>query len=71
MVAAIGVPDRLLNPKEVAAWLGVNPAWVLDHGSGRRRPQLPSAKLGKVVRFRREDVEKFIQECSRIRGAAA
>ena len=65
------MPERLLTPKEVAVWLGVAPPWVLDHASGRRRPQLPSVKLGKVVRFRREDIEKFIQECCRTRGAAA
>ena len=64
-------PERLLTPKEVAGWLGVSVAWVLDHGSGRRRPCLPSVKLGKAVRFRREDVAKFIEECCRTRGVAA
>jgi excisionase family DNA binding protein len=61
--------DRLLTPKEVAETLGVSVAWVLDHSS-RRRPLLPSVKLGKAVRFRREEVEEFIRECARIKGAA-
>jgi predicted DNA-binding transcriptional regulator AlpA len=50
----------------VAEWLGVSPAWVLDHASGRHRPYLPSVKLGKAVRFRREDVEQFIEDCLRL-----
>jgi len=65
------VPESLLTPKAVGEWLGVSVSWVLDHASGRRRPHLPSVKLGKAVRFRREDVEKFIQECVRNSEAAA
>lgn len=61
------MPESLLTPKQVADWLGISVAWVLDHAS-RRRPHLPSVKLGKVVRFRREDVEQFIAECVRISG---
>ena len=60
--------ERLLTPKEVAEILGVSVAWVLDHSS-RRRPLFPSVKLGKPVRFRRGEVEEFIRECARIRGA--
>jgi len=63
-------PERLLTPVEVAEWLGVSGAWVLDHAT-RRRPMLKSVKLGKAVRFRREDVEEFISECMRIQGANA
>jgi excisionase family DNA binding protein len=63
--------ERLLLPKEVAEWLGVSVSWVLDHAIGRRRPCLPSVKLGKIVRFRREDVQRFIEECVRMRGVAA
>jgi excisionase family DNA binding protein len=63
-------PERLLTPGEVAEILSVSIAWVLDHSS-RRRPHLPSVKLGKAVRFRRMDVEAFIVECARLRGSAA
>ena len=63
-------PERLLTPREVADILAVSTAWVLDHSS-RRRPHLPSVKLGKAVRFRRTDVEEFIRECSRMKGATA
>lgn len=63
-------PERLLTPREVAEILSVSVPWVLDHAS-RRRPILPSVKLGKAVRFRREQVEQFIEECARMKGAAA
>jgi len=62
--------ERLLTPKEVAELLAVSTAWVLDHSS-RRRPRLASVKLGKAVRFRRADVEEFIRECARMKGAVA
>jgi excisionase family DNA binding protein len=65
------VPERLLTPKEVAEWLRVSVSWVLDHALRRRRPYLPSFKLGKAVRFRTEDVEEFIEECARMKGVAA
>ena len=56
---------KLLTPREVSEWLGVSEAWVRDHANGRRRPVLPSVKLGKTVRFRAEDVEQFIEACTR------
>lgn len=64
------MPETLLTPKEVATILAVSTAWVLDHSS-RRRPHLPSVKLGKAVRFRRTEVEAFILECARFQGSAA
>lgn len=63
-------PERLLTPREVADYLGASPSWVLDHAT-RRRPLLKSVKLGKLVRFRRPDVEEFIQECLRIQRGLA
>src|SRR5579862_9094011 len=65
-------PEKLLGAKEVAHWLGVSRAWVFEHSNGRRRPFLPSVKLGKSVRYRPVDVDAFIIECERFsrRGAA-
>jgi len=63
------MPERLLTPREVADWLMVSVGWVLDHALGRRRPYLPSVKLGKAVRIRREDVDRLIEECVRMKGA--
>ena len=70
MLEAAMTPERLLTPKEVGEILGVSRAWVLDHAS-RRRPHLPSVKLGKAVRFRKADVEEFIVECVRLGGREA
>lgn len=67
-----GTREKLLGAKEVATWLGVSRAWVFEHSNGRRRPLLPSVKLGKSVRYRPMDVDAFILECERFsrKGAA-
>jgi hypothetical protein len=41
-------------------------AWVRQHSSGLRRPLIPSVKLGKCVRFRRETVLQFIKSMERV-----
>jgi excisionase family DNA binding protein len=66
----MNAPERLMTPAEVAEMLSVSVPWVLDHAS-RRRPMLPSVKLGKAVRFRRDEVEQFVRECARMSGANA
>ena len=57
--------EELITAAEVARWLNVSRAWVFEHANGRRRPHLPSVKLGKSVRFRPIDVDAFIRECER------
>jgi predicted DNA-binding transcriptional regulator AlpA len=57
--------DRLLNVEEVAALLGMSPAWVRQHSNGLRRPFIPSVKMGKSVRYRRERVMEFIRSMER------
>jgi excisionase family DNA binding protein len=52
---------RLLTVDQVAAILGVSPAWVRDHAT-RKQPRLKCVKVGKLLRFRMEDVEEFIGE---------
>jgi excisionase family DNA binding protein len=54
----------LLTIVDVAAWLGVSKGWVYDHTT-RKQPRLPCIRLGEMTRFRREDVEKFIEEHAR------
>ena len=56
--------ERLLTPREVAQILNVSAAWVYDHAD-RKRPAIPSVRLGKAVRFRPEDVRTFIEEMTR------
>ena len=61
--------DRLLTINEVAEWLGVSKAWVYDHVT-RKRPSLPCVRFGELTRFRREEIERFIQEHARRDGAS-
>lgn len=56
--------ETLLTPEEVARILRVSTAWVYDHAQ-RKKPMLPSVRLGKVVRFRLEDLQKFIDQMTR------
>jgi excisionase family DNA binding protein len=58
--------DHLLDVSEVAAMLGMSEAWVRQHSNGMRRPSIPSVKLGKSVRFRREAVLEFIKSMERV-----
>ena len=56
--------ERLLTAEEVAKILNVSAAWVYDHAD-RKRPMVPSVRLGKAVRFRPEDIEQFVREMTR------
>jgi excisionase family DNA binding protein len=58
-------PDCLMTVEDVARLLGVSGAWVRQHSNGMRRPSIPSVKLGKSVRFRREAVLEFIRSMER------
>ncbi len=53
--------QRLLGPSDVAKWLGVSAGWVRDHAT-RKDPRLKAIKIGKLLRFRPEDVEDFLRE---------
>lgn len=55
--------EKLLTPKQVAGWLGVSADWVQSHAT-RREPRLQSVRLGKLLRFREQDVEDFIRKQS-------
>ena len=54
-------PDRLLTIDDVAAWLGVSKGWVYDHVK-RKRPRLPCTRFGELTRFRKREIERFIEE---------
>ena len=58
---------KLLTPKEVARWLDVSVDWVHNHAT-RKEPRLPVVRIGKLLRFRNEDVEAFIRGQSRKNG---
>jgi excisionase family DNA binding protein len=57
---ATAAAQRLLGPTEVAKWLGVSSGWVRDHAT-RKEPRIRAVKVGKLLRFRPEDVETFIR----------
>jgi len=54
----------LLTVRQVSEWLNVSPSWVRDHATNRRRPALPSLKLGKSLRFREDQVSEWIRQLS-------
>ena len=53
--------DRLLTPADVATWLQVSQKWLYDHTT-RSAPIVPHLRLGGHLRFRRMDVEKWLDE---------
>ena len=57
---------ELLTVADICRKLGVSRAWVIEHSNGRRRPVIPSIKLGKVRRFDPTELEGFIDDCRRI-----
>ncbi len=51
-------PDvKLLNAEEVAQILRVPRSWVYSHLN-----ELPVIRLGRYVRFRRSEIERFIEQ---------
>jgi hypothetical protein len=52
--------DKLLTPQEVCQWLDVTMNWLYDHTT-RSQPIVPHVRMGKVIRFRRNDVAEFIE----------
>jgi excisionase family DNA binding protein len=54
-----GSEEGLLTASQVAKLLNVSEGWVRDHAT-RKHPHLPTVKLGKLLRFRRQDLEQFI-----------
>jgi len=51
--------ERLLKPRDVANWLGVSVDWVQDHATSKE-PRIPCLRMGKLLRFRRDEVEAFL-----------
>lgn len=61
--------EKLLTPREVASWLDVSVDWVQDHATVKE-PRIPVVRIGKLLRFRREDIEVFLSELLVRRPAA-
>mgnify|MGYP000589493510 CR=1 FL=1 len=58
----------LMTPEEVATYLGLE-VETLNVWRCTKRYNLPYSKIGRLVRYRAEDVEAFVT--SRIEGEAA
>jgi excisionase family DNA binding protein len=56
-------PDQLLTVEDLARRLQISTGWVRDHAT-RKRPRLPVVRVGKLLRFRREEIEKWIEDQS-------
>lgn len=59
--AAPPAREKLLTVDEVAKWLDVSREWVRSHANGNRQPGIPCVLVGKLLRFRRADIESFIE----------
>lgn len=60
------IREKLLTVEEVAELLGMSEAWVYQHAGGSRRPKIPCVKIGRAVRFRRESIERFVEEMEKV-----
>lgn len=63
MLHAAGTPTReLLTTREAAAYLGISPRtlWTLSMPRG----PIPCSRIGKrIVRYRRDDLRTYTQQC--------
>lgn len=57
----------LMTAGDVAKRLRVSKTWVYAHANGSRLPFLPSVAIGRAVRFDPADVDKFVEECKRLK----
>ncbi len=53
----VPIDGNLLTADEVAGILRVPRSWVYSHLT-----ELPTIRLGRYVRFKRSDVERFLEE---------
>lgn len=52
--------DRMMTRVEAAAYLGLRPA-TLEAWASRGSVNLPFSKLGRLVRYRKRDLDSFIE----------
>ena len=63
----IDTAPSLLNKQEAAIYLGVTPRWMTESVTLRR---IPYVKLGHYVRFRRSDLDDYIEANTVTAGSA-
>lgn len=52
--------DKLITQADVADWTGMSKAWLEQ--SRFRNTGIPYVKIGKAVRYRTSDVQRYINE---------
>ncbi len=57
-------PQKLMTVREVSEWLQISEVWVRHHATGRRRPYLPTIRMGKTLRFDETAVTAWLGEMS-------
>jgi len=57
-----GRPEPLLTAQGLSKLIGMSPAWIYEHASGLRRPQIPCVKVGASIQFRRTAIKQWIRE---------
>jgi excisionase family DNA binding protein len=58
-------PEALLTVHEVAELLRVPVSWVYERTRRRGLDELPHLKVGKYLRFRRPDIERYLEALRR------
>lgn len=51
--------DKLLTQKEVVEWTGMSPAWF--EMSRFKGTGIPFCRLGRAIRYRTSDVQRWIE----------
>lgn len=60
-------PDKLLTTKEVADWLGIQKCTLEKARSTRVGHYPPYIEIGRLIRYRRRDVEQWL-DCRTRKG---
>lgn len=62
MITINNTKNNLLTSEETANWLGLKTAHTLEvWRSTKRYPELEYIKVGRLVRYKREAVERFLE----------
>jgi excisionase family DNA binding protein len=59
-MSAATLPERLLSREEAAKFLNIS-TQTLAHWASSRRVHLPFVRVGRFARYRRADLEAFIE----------
>ncbi len=51
--------EKLLSVRELAEWLGLPVGWIYKQTSARP-PTIPVIKLGKYCKFRKSEIEAYL-----------